>query len=371
LDLEGKSVSIQIIGYVSHTRRTDTSGLWWSEDFDIDYIEETARAHEEAGFDAILVGADSWGPDSWLIASHILRVTKKLKVLVAHRPGFVQPTVAARQAITLDRLSGGGRLALHIITGSAGGELQRDGDTLDPTLRYARSAEYMVLLRQIWTATAPFDVSGQFYQFKQGFSAIRPQHPLQLSFAGSSAEALDVGAQYADMYMLWGEPLAGIKETIDAVQTRSKAFNTTSPVFSVSLRAITAETEALAWDKAREIYETAQAQLGTANKADDQLKQGAFKLHSAGAQRLDAFANDSDVHDERLWLGFTRLVGRGGSTSALVGTVEQVTEAYMHYYDLGATALYLRGWDIATDATAYGQALIPALRAAAATRTTQ
>lgn len=361
-------MSIQIIGYVSHTRRTETSGLWWSEDFDIDYIEETARAHEEAGFDAILVGADSWGPDSWLIAAHILRVTQKLKVLVAHRPGFVQPTVAARQAITLDRLSGGGRLALHIITGSAGGELQRDGDTLDPALRYARTAEYMDVLRKVYSAETPFDFDGQFYTFKQGFSAIKAPGPLQLSFGGSSSEALDVGARHADMYMLWGEPLAGVKETIDAVRSRSAALDKGAPVFSVSLRAITAETEDQAWDKAKVIYDTAQAQLGAVNQTGAQLKQAAFKLHSAGAKRLDAFAQDNDVHDERLWLGFTRLVGRGGSTSALVGTIDQVTQAYLKYYDLGATALYLRGWEIAADAREYGKALIPALRAAVANR---
>jgi alkanesulfonate monooxygenase len=361
-------VSIQIIGYVSHTRRTDTSGLWWSEDFDIDYIEETAIAHEQAGFDAVLVGADSWGPDSWMIAAHILQITTKLKVLVAHRPGFVQPTVAARQAVTLDRLTGGGRLALHIITGSSGGELQRDGDTLDTKLRYARSAEYMSCLRQVWEAPAPFDYQGQFYQFKQGFSAVKSTSPVKLSFAGSSEEALDVGAQYADMYMLWGEPLAGVAETINTVRDRATKFAKQSPVFSVSLRAITAGTESLAWEKAQTIYETARQELEQSNQANERLKQGAFKLDSVGAKRLDAFAHGSDVHDERLWLGFTRLVGRGGSTSALVGTVEQVTNAYMKYYDLGATALYLRGWEVAADARAYGKELIPALREAAKKR---
>ena len=53
-------------------------------------------------------------------------------------------------------------------------------------------------------------------------------------------------------------------------------------------------------------------------------------------------------------LGFTRLVGRGGSTATLVGTVAQVVGEYLKYYDLGAHAFYLRGWDIAADASAYG-----------------
>lgn len=357
-------MAAEIIGYVTHTRQTETTGLWWSDDFDIDYIEQTALAHERAGFDSVLIGADSWGPDSWQIAAHVLRVTTTLKVLIAHRPGFVQPTVAARQAITLDKLSGGGRIALHIISGSPGGELLRDGDTLPLHLRYARTAEYMKLLRAIWSAREPFNHRGDFYQFEQGFSAICPDAPLTLSFGGSSPEAIDVGAQYADKYMLWGEPLAGIAECIHNVCSRAQELGRPSPGFSVSLRAIIGATEADAWQRAEHIYVTAAQQLAQAGKAPATLTQGAFKLHSVGAQRLNAYAHDNDVHDERLWLGFTRLVGRGGSTSALVGTVDQVVEAYLRYYDLGAHAIYLRGWDIAADAEQYGRQLIPALRAA-------
>lgn len=356
-------MALEIIGYVSHTRHTDTSGLWWSAEFDPDYIALTAQAHEEAGFDAVLVGSDSWGPDSWQVAAHVLRSTRKLKVLVAHRPGFVQPTVAARQAITLQRLFGP-RVALHIITGSAGGELQRDGDTLDPALRYARTDEYMALLKRLWSAIEPFDHSGEFYRFRQGFSAIRPEAPLRLSFAGSSPEALRVGAKHADLYMLWGEPLAGVAQVIDTVHANASAAGTQSPRFSVSLRAVVGATEQAAWQKAQGIYQRAATELAKSREAPEALQQNAFGLASEGAKRLDDYARDGDVQDERLWLGFTRLVGRGGSTSALVGTAEQIAQAYRRYHALGARSLYLRGWDIAKDAREYGEELIPALRAA-------
>lgn len=354
-------MSVEIIGYVPHTRATETSGLWWSSDFDVDYIEEAALAHEEAGFDSVLVGMHSWSPDPWMIASHILRITKKLKVLVAHRPGPVQPTLAARQAITLDRLAGGGRLGLHIITGAPGGELQRDGDTLADDLRYERTAEYIDVLRKVWTADQPFDHAGPYYSVKQGFSSVRPLVQPAISFAGSSAGALAAGPGRTDYYMVWGEPLAASKATFDELHGLANERGRPLTI-SVSLRAIIGESEDKAWKKAEDIYNRAAAELATVGTAEGNLKQMEQKADSVGAIKLDAIARQGDVQDERLWLGFTRLVGRGGSTATLVGTLDQVTDSYLQYYQLGASAFYLRGWEIAADAREYGRELIPALR---------
>ena len=86
--------------------------------FDPDVIAETARIHERASFDRVLIGYFSDAPDGFLIGAHAASVTKRLGFLLAHRPGFVAPPVAARKLATLDQLSQG-RLAVHIITGGA------------------------------------------------------------------------------------------------------------------------------------------------------------------------------------------------------------------------------------------------------------
>ena len=83
---------------------------------DTDYLVDFARAHEEAGFDRVLVGYTSGSADGFLVTSYASSKTESLKFLLAHRPGFVMPTLAARKAATLDNFTGG-RLALHIITG--------------------------------------------------------------------------------------------------------------------------------------------------------------------------------------------------------------------------------------------------------------
>ena len=79
--------------------------------FSADVVAETARIHEDAGFDRVLIGYFSNAPDGFLIGAHAGTVTERLGFLLAHRPGFVAPTVAARKMATLDQLVDG-RLAM-------------------------------------------------------------------------------------------------------------------------------------------------------------------------------------------------------------------------------------------------------------------
>ena len=131
--------------------------------FDAKVIAETARIHERAGFDRVLIGYFSDAPDGFLVGAHAASVTERLGFLLAHRPGFVAPPVAARKLATLDQLSDG-RLAVHIIAGGSDADQAKDGDWTDHEARYRRSAEYVSLLRRTWTAPAPFDHEGEFYR---------------------------------------------------------------------------------------------------------------------------------------------------------------------------------------------------------------
>jgi alkanesulfonate monooxygenase len=96
---------------------------------DRDYLRRFVRAHEDAGFDRVLIGYSSSQPDGLQVAAYAAAHTERLSFLVAHRPGFVAPTVAARAFATLDTLAGG-RIAVHVITGGSDGEQRRDGDYL-------------------------------------------------------------------------------------------------------------------------------------------------------------------------------------------------------------------------------------------------
>src|SRR5436190_1232675 len=140
--------------------------------FDADVLAETARIHERAGFDRVLIGYFTDAPDGFLIGAHAASVTERLQFLLAHRPGFVAPPLAARKLATLDQLSDG-RLAVHIIAGGSDADQAKDGDWTDHAARYRRSADYMSLLRRTWTEPAPFDHAGEFYRTRGTFSEIR------------------------------------------------------------------------------------------------------------------------------------------------------------------------------------------------------
>ena len=96
---------------------------------DADYIAEFSQAHEASGFDKVLIGYSSATAEGFAVAGYAASQTKTLGYLIAHRPGFVFPTLLARQAATLDQLTEG-RIALHIISGGSDLEQRRDGDWL-------------------------------------------------------------------------------------------------------------------------------------------------------------------------------------------------------------------------------------------------
>jgi len=322
-----------------------------------------ARAHEDAGFDKVLVGYTSTSADGFIVASYAAAHTERLGYLIAHRPGFVAPTLAARKAASLDHFTGG-RVALHIITGGTDSELHRDGDQLDKDTRYRRTDEYVDILRTTWIAEKPFDYAGRFYQVTKAYSDVKPvQKPaIPIYFGGASGPAADVGAKHADVYALWGEPLAAVKQRIDDVWARAATFGR-RPRISVSFRPILAATEARAWERARAILarvmETAAPIVG----------EGPGILPQAeGARRLVEFARQSELHDKRLWMPIAAAMGGAGNTSALVGTPEQVAEALLDYYDIGVTTFLIRGFDPLGDAVDYGRELIPLVRAEIARR---
>src|SRR5260221_455705 len=84
----------------------------------------------------------NWGPwapraDAILAAATAVRETERIKVILAHRPGFVNPGVFAMMCASLDRASRG-RMALNIVTAGAPGDMEQFGDDIDHDQRYAR-----------------------------------------------------------------------------------------------------------------------------------------------------------------------------------------------------------------------------------------
>ncbi|RYF25846.1 MAG: LLM class flavin-dependent oxidoreductase, partial [Comamonadaceae bacterium] len=322
------------------------------------YVRVFAQAHEHAGFDRILVPASSASPDTLLTVAYAASVTQKIGFLLAHRPGFVAPTLAARQLATLDHYTGGGRLAVHYISGGSDVDQQRDGDFLSHDERYARTDEYLTLLRRVWTEPQPFDHQGTYYQVKGATSEVKPlQQPyVPIFFGGASGPALQVAGKHADVYALWGESLAQAGDLVRRVRAEAAQHGRTVE-FSISFRPIIASTEEAAWAKAERILEDTRAR-----QVPQGYSRGTGPQQSEGAQRLLADAAKGDRVDERLWTAIARETGGRSNSTSLVGTPEQVADALLKYYDLGITTFLIRGFDPLVDAVEYGRELLPLVR---------
>jgi alkanesulfonate monooxygenase len=325
---------------------------------DIDYVRRFAQAHEQSDFDRILIGYFSNAADGFVVAQYAASVTDKLGLMLAHRPGFVAPTLAARKLATLDHFSGG-RLAVHIISGGDDADQAKDGDFLPHDERYARTDEYVEILRRIWTAEKPVDHEGKYYKFKRSFSDVKPiQKPhLPIYFGGASDAAIAIAGKHADVYALWGEPLAEAAKTIAQVRASAARYGR-SVRFSLSTRPILAATEDAAWARAKAIMDRVREIRGRAMLAGTPGK----TPQAVGSQRLLAAAEKGEVLDTRLWTAVAAATGARGNTTALVGTPAQVAESMMAYYDLGVTTFLIRGFDPLDDAIDYGRELIPMVR---------
>src|SRR5579862_230473 len=324
------------------------------------YVAEAARAHEVSGFDLVLVGYSSSSAEGFLVALHAAAHTQRLGYLIAHRPGFVAPTLMARKIATFDRLTGG-RLAVHIITGKTDDEQEGDGDFTPKAERYRRAAEYLELMKLAWSSDRPFNFTGAFYRVQGAHSDVHPlqkPHPL-LFFGGASEGALEMGARYCDVYAIYAEPLASTRERIAQFRAQAAAFGR-KPGFNVSVRPIIAATEGAAWDRANRIL------AGMSGKKGWSRQEATSGPVDNAGKRLMGFALESDVHDERLWMPIARVTGALGNTSCLVGTPEQVAEAILKYYRLGVGSFLIRGFDPFNDTVEFVRELIPRIKAGAA-----
>ena len=348
-------MSVEFIGFIG-TRKASETHPPEGPVIDLDYLAANVRAHETAGFDRALIAFHATSPESILIAAHGAALTTRLSFMIAHRPGFTAPTLAARQFATLDQLTRG-RVAVHIITGGADEEMRQDGDFFQKDQRYERTDEYLDILRRLWTSDKPFSHEGPYFRFERGFSEVKcfQQPHIPVYFGGASDAAIAVAGKHADIYALWGETLTQVRELTSRVRVAA-ARHGRKLRFSLSLRPIIADTEEKAWAKAEEFLERARALIEkTGYKRSEEPA-------NAGSQRLLQAAAQGSRLDKRLWTAMAALTGAKGNSTSLVGTPEQVAEALLDYYDLGITTFLIRGFDPVEDAIDYGRELIPLTR---------
>ena len=311
---------------------------------DLAYFKQVAIAADSLGYEGVLLPTGRTCEDSWVLAASLIDVTRRLKFLIALRPGLVQPVQSARMAATFDRLSGG-RLLVNLVTGGDREELEGDGLFLPHEQRYEQSSEFLTIWREVLArshAAEGFDFDGRHLRV-QGAKVLfppvhRPYPPI--FFGGSSEEAHELAAAQLDTYLTWGEPPAAVAAKVADIRARADRHGRTL-TFGIRLHVIVRETEDEAWRAAGELV----SQLDDSIIAAAQQKFA--KMDSVGQRRMAALhggrLNPSNVREglevsPNLWAGVGLV--RGGAGTALVGNPRQVADRIEEYAALGPRALH-------------------------------
>ncbi|WP_024556975.1 FMNH2-dependent alkanesulfonate monooxygenase [Franconibacter pulveris 1160] len=325
---------------------------------DYGYLQQIAQAADRLGFTGVLIPTGRSCEDAWLVAASMIPVTQRLKFLVALRPGVISPTVAARQAATLDRLSNG-RALFNLVTGSDPQELAADGVFLDHTARYEASAEFTRVWRRLLEGET-VDYEGKHIRVRGAkllFPPVQQPRP-PLYFGGSSDVAQDLAAEQVDLYLTWGEPPEQVKEKIAQVRAKA-ALHGRSVRFGIRLHVIVRETNEEAWRAADRLIEKVDDE--TISKAQAALA----RTDSVGQHRMAALHNgkrDNLEISPNLWAGVGLV--RGGAGTALVGDGPTVAARINEYAALGIDSFILSGYPHLEEAYRVGELLFPHLNIA-------
>jgi len=321
----------------------------------LEYLAQVARAAEQSGFDAALTPTGTWCDDAWITCAALSQLTERLRFLVAFRPGSVSPTLAAQQAATFQRHTGG-RLLLNIVTGGNDQEQRRFGDDLDKDARYQRTDEFLTILRGAW-AQEPITFHGD-HLWVEDATALTTERPPEIYFGGSSDAALRVAAKHADVYLTWGEPPAQLLPHLEKVRSLAAGSDREHELrHGIRLHVVSRDTPEQAWaaaealiaDASDEVIADAQNRMTHGTAVGQQRMQA---LHGGRRDQLEVYPN--------LWAGPGLL--RGGAGTALVGSHEQVADRIAEYHDLGIDEFIFSGYPHVEEAYQFGEGVLPVLR---------
>ncbi|RKE23042.1 LLM class flavin-dependent oxidoreductase [Streptomyces sp. TLI_171] len=317
------------------------------------YLTQLARAADELGFEGVLTPTGAHCEDAWITTAALIAATRRLKFLVAFRPGLVEPALAAHTAATFQRLSEG-RLLLNVVAGGSDAEQRGYGDRLGHDARYARAAEFLDVVRTAWQGR-PYDHHGPHYRIDGGHLHRPPEPAPRVYFGGSSAPALAVAARHADTYLTWGEPVPQVAAKIARVRELAAAHGR-APRFGLRIHVLSRDTE----ERARQDAEALIAGLDAA--AVTAAQQRLRTLESVGQRRMLAL-HDGDR--DRLWIapGLWAGIGlvRGGAGTALVGSHQQVADRLAEYRAAGIDEFVLSGYPHLEEAYTFAERVRPLL----------
>ena len=252
-----------------------------------------------------------------LFAAH----TERIRLVTAIHPGFFHPGAIAKWGTTMDWISGG-RWDINVTSGWNLTEFDMYGiDTLEHDQRYARSSEFIDVLRGAWDSPL-FSYEGEFYRAEELCLEPRPSRPLTVFQGGQSDDAVAMAAARSDWMFLNGGSLERIEGVISRV--RKACLDTGRTVrFSIYAAPLVRRTDAEAW-----------AEIETRIAAIDRTRAERRRAATGGAEGMWASNEDLSLLDTN-----------EGYAARLIGSPDTVYERLDAYRALGIEMLHFSTGD--------------------------
>jgi FMNH2-dependent dimethyl sulfone monooxygenase len=197
-----------------------------------------------------------------------MAVTNTLELMVAVRPTFHNPALLAKQAANIDRIGGGGRLSLNVVSSWWAGEARKYGVQFDEhDDRYARTAEWLEIVDRLWREDH-FSYEGNYYRVEDTVMQPKPIQKPVIYAGGESEKAKDTIARLCDAYVMHGDSPEKVKAKIDDMERRRERLNLPPMIYGVAGYAIVRNSDAEVKKEIERITDVRQSAAGYGNYQD-------------------------------------------------------------------------------------------------------
>ena len=320
-------------------------------------LERVTQTAEDAGFSYMLIPVQTVCWEAWICGAMMAARSKRIKPLIAARPGYFNPVHLAKMIATFDQMTEG-RIAINLIAGQSEKELLSEGIRMAKDDRYAMMDEEVTIMKALWTAKGPTDFKGRFHHLEG--SQVRPrtvQKPYpKFYLGGGSMPAWEMSAKHSDVHLMWGDYPEKIVEQMTAIRTLAAKHNRAEAIgFGMRLLIICRDTEAEAWAAADHMI----------SGVSDSLKTMVATHFSTSVayQRMQAIHREGSrdhLLGPNLWAGLIPI--RPGAGVAIVGNPDQCAAVFQRFIDIGCHSFCLSGWLHDAEAERFGRLVLPRIR---------
>ena len=305
---------------------------------------------DRLGFDSTLIAQHIINPfgdeldqlETWTSAAALAALTERIEIIAAIKPYLVHPVVLAKQALQIQRISGG-RFGLNLVNAWFKPELQRAGIPFaEHDERYAYGREWLTVVRALLNGER-VSYQGKYFQVED--YQLRPVgEPRPALYVGGESEpARALVADAADVWFINGQPRHEVQRLIADVAARPREV---PPVrFGLSAFVVARETDA-----------EAEAELAAL-----------WDLAEAGKARWEALVADADPKAVmfQTFAKYPHIGTNGGTAAGLVGSYDTVARRIREWTDLGIETFMLQFQPFETEMRRFAEHVIPRVREAA------